>query len=126
MTTVKTLHDRAMRLADRAILSRYAQDAGAARVYSRIAYLYERKAAERVPLPKGALTATILWRSAGWLAFNAELYEEAWECAQHGLRVARLSSIEGREFDELRQLAQALPVGAIESAYKILTRSARI
>ena len=51
------------------------------------AYELEFKAAQAISLdPKNEPTRSVLYRSAGWMAFHAGMYDEAMNCANEGLK----------------------------------------
>lgn len=98
MSTVRILHDEAMRESD--VL--YVAKRTGATITDEIiqssirAYHLERQAAELVlisEVPTCEPTRSILYRSAGWLAFHAGLYADAVEMANEGLA--------GRPFPDL-------------------------
>ena len=69
------------------------------------AYRLEFKAAEAIPLdPKNEPTRSVLYRSAGWMAFHADLYDEAMLCANEGLK----GCTDNQTKQELNDLLQSI------------------
>jgi len=86
MHTVRSLHDEAMELAQLALVARQTGDVERAAALAREAFGREAQAADRVP--EGAAsepTRSILYRSAAWLALQANLPHEAVRLAEQGL-----------------------------------------
>lgn len=64
-------------------------------------YPHERAAADMYePTKKNEPTRGVLYRSAGWIAMDAQMYKEAKECAEKGL--------EGMLHAEIREELQEL------------------
>ena len=81
MNTVRELHDEAMDLAHQAMIARCNKDFDRAKEYAQKAYLKERQAAELI-LPNESAsepTRSILYRSAGSLAYQSGEFEQAVE-----------------------------------------------
>ena len=76
MSNVKQLHDKAMELADHALIARMGGDAKFSVELYRRALDCELKAINEMPEQEG-LAWDILHRSAGWMAFNGKRYREA-------------------------------------------------
>ena len=86
MRTVRSLHDEAMELAQLALVARHTGDLARAATLAREAFGLEAQAADLVP--DGAAsepTRSILYRSAAWLALQANLPDEALRLAERGL-----------------------------------------
>src|SRR6478672_4264795 len=78
MSTVRELHDRAMKLSDRSLMARHIGDKEGATDFARQALEFERKAAIQLSRDlEFEPTRSILFRSAATLAFDAEDYAEA-------------------------------------------------
>lgn len=73
----------------------------------RTAYKYERMAADalREQFDREP-TRSVLYRSAGWLAYHAQQYNDALECAEIGLAGRPRADIR-RELEELRACTHA-------------------
>ena len=84
---VDVLHSKAMAIADDAFIARRRGNNEQAKQLSSEAFIYERDAAlllrEQFEIEP---TRSVLFRSAGWLAFNAEKYEQAQEMIDYGLQ----------------------------------------
>jgi len=90
MTTVRELHDKAMFLAQLAVVARDRdKDEARARDLARRAYELERQAAELVPVTKESEpTRSVLYRSAASLAYQCREFEAALELVAEGVTVA--------------------------------------
>lgn len=105
MTTVRELHHQAMELAENIIVKRhngedFKDDASRA-------FDLERQAAQMIVLggERAEPSRSILYRSAAWLAVNAERYAEAVECAEEGLKGVVHSNVR-RELEDVRKIAK--------------------
>lgn len=87
MPTVRELHDKAMELAQDAVVARHEARMADYKHLCGEAYQYERQAADMLP-PEAVREPSrgILYRSAAWLAHNAERYQEAFDTAQEGAK----------------------------------------
>jgi hypothetical protein len=86
MTTVRELHNQAMRLSDRSVFSRHMGNIDESLDYARQALELERAAADQVPKRiESEPTRSVLYRSAATLAFEAEDYAEASRLTAEGL-----------------------------------------
>jgi hypothetical protein len=86
MTTVRELHDKAMELAHRALVARHNDQWDEASSLARQALLFERQAAELVPLIESSEpTRSILYRSAASLAYQCRDYKSAQRLIAQGL-----------------------------------------
>jgi len=86
MKNVRPLHNKAMELAEKAFDLQKKGDAEQAKHYFRQAYELEREAALLVPIDEAnEPSRSVLFRSAGSLALNAELYREAERMVSQGL-----------------------------------------
>jgi len=103
------LHQRAMELAGRADIAKHAGNIDGAKIMYVGAFDLEKSAAmffasiaheKRIELSAG-----ILCRSAGWIAFNLGMYAEAEEMAVRGLEVKPHAEIQ-RELIELLEEVQ--------------------
>ena len=78
MTTVKELHDKAMRLAHLALVARHNQEWTQAEDLAREACKYETQAADLVPEGQASEpTRSILYRSAASLAYQSKDFRMA-------------------------------------------------
>lgn len=84
---VDMLHSKAMAIADDAFIAKRRGDTEQARQLSSEAFIYERDAALLL-LNKFDIepTRSVLFRSAGWLAFNAKEHEKAKVMVDYGLQ----------------------------------------
>ena len=123
MCTVKELHEKAMELAEKAMIARYKQDLELARVYARNTFKLESQAAGL--LPKGDTsepTRSILFRSAGWLAFQCKDFEGGIDMVTQG-RAGNPPSDVKQELDELLdELLIAIKQQAAAAAESVLTK----
>ncbi len=86
MRNVRPLHNKAMELAEKAFDLQKKGDAKQAKNYFREAYELEREAALLVPIDEAnEPSRSVLFRSAGSLALNAELYRDAERMVSQGL-----------------------------------------
>src|SRR4051794_8562732 len=84
--TVRELHDRAMQLAQDALLARGKSDVELAQSLARQAYELEAQAASMVPLDAASEpTRSILFRSAASLAYQAKELQTAQRLIAQGL-----------------------------------------
>lgn len=89
--TTHALHNEAMRLVQKAILLNVK------------AFEMERRAA--MSLLDKEPTRSILFKSAGWIALRAEMFEQAAEMARHGLGGSPPAELRV-ELEEILKLAQ--------------------
>lgn len=86
MSTVRDLHERAMQLAQSAIVSRHNGNESDAEKLARQAYELEKQAADLIPEGSGSEpTRSILYRSAASLAYQAREYDIAIGLVEKGL-----------------------------------------
>ena len=86
MTTVRELHDRAMKLAQQALLARHSGEWIRAKQLANEGYLLESQAAAMVPKNESSEpTRSILYRSAASLAYQAKNLEAAQRLIFEGL-----------------------------------------
>ena len=86
MHTVRSLHDEAMELAHHALVARQMGDLERAATLVREAFGLEAQAVDLVPGGADSEpTRSILYRSAAWLALDANLPAEAIRLAERGL-----------------------------------------
>ena len=86
MKDVRPLHNKAMELAEKAYALQKKGDAEQAKHYFREAYELESQAALLVPIDEeNEPSRSVLFRSAGSLALNAELSREAEKMVSQGL-----------------------------------------
>ncbi len=86
MYTVRSLHDEAMELAQLALVARQTGDQERAAALTLEAFGCEAQAADLVPEGVDSEpTRSILYRSAAWLALQANLPDEAVRLAKQGL-----------------------------------------
>lgn len=97
MATIRELHDQAMELAQHAFLAKWEEEHDRATALFAQAFPLERQAAE---MSTKEPTRSVLHRSAGWLALNAGLRDEARAMALAGLAGEPPSDI-ARELNEL-------------------------
>lgn len=115
MSTVRELHDEAMRLAQLAQVARHDGDEQRAQQLAHQAYQYEAQAAELVPNAESSQpTHAILHRSAASLAFQGKAFEEALNLIDEGLAAnppqpiqQELTSLRGQVQLELTHHKQA-------------------
>jgi hypothetical protein len=104
VSTVRELHDKAMRLVEKAMVQRAQRKHRLASELVREAYVYEAQAAGLIPKEEASEpTRSILYRSAGWLALESGELEEARCLAEEGLAGSPPGDIAG----ELRHLLEA-------------------
>lgn len=103
------LHERAMELAGRADIVKHGGNADGAKAMYAGAFELEKESAlffaSIAHEKKIELSAGILCRSAGWLAFNLGMYAEAEAMAKRGLEVNPHAEIQ-RELIELLEEVQ--------------------
>lgn len=104
MEESQKLHKKAMNIIDEVM---YNQDPKIRSSEKRLkeahkeAYVLERKAADLIELdPKNEPSRSVMYRSAGWMAFHAGMYDEAAECVFEGLK----GCIHGEIKEELNDL----------------------
>ncbi len=86
MSTVRDLHNQAMKASDRYLMARHIGETGEAIQFALQAMQLEREAAERLEKrPQTEPTRSILYRSAASLAFDAEEFSEASRLTFEGL-----------------------------------------
>ena len=86
MDTVRSLHDAAMELAQLVLVARHTGDREREAALAWEAYEREAQAAGLVPDGTASEpTRSILYRSAAWLALDANLPDEAVRLAERGL-----------------------------------------
>ncbi|MDP9313659.1 MAG: hypothetical protein M3R24_22730 [Chloroflexota bacterium] len=86
MTTVRSLHDEAMNLAQLALVARHTGDIDQATILARQAFEHERQAAELVPEGlESEPTRSIMYRSAASLAYQCREYRIALQLIAKGL-----------------------------------------
>lgn len=105
---LKTYHGVAIDLAEMAFFFQEKGIVERARMIFADASKYERLAADVLRNQSGRESdCAILYRSAGWLAYSAQRYDEALECAELGLVRNPRRDIQ-RELEELRAHARAI------------------
>ena len=86
MSSVRELHDKAMNLAQLAVLALHSQDWKRAEELARQAYEHEAQAAELIPLGESSEpTRSILYRSAASLAYQCKEFATAQRLIAKGL-----------------------------------------
>ncbi len=94
MQSVRSLHDEAMELAQLALVARHTGNVERAAALAREAFGREAQAADLVPEGVDSEpTRSILYRSAAWLALQANLPDEAVRLAERGLAGSPPASI---------------------------------
>lgn len=117
METGLSLHRQAMAVLDAVIFNKdkmIRKDPVKIKQANLEAYKLERQAAETIECKnENEPTRSVLYRSAGWMAHNAELYKEGIEMAVAGLEGA----VHGDMIHELRDLKTACEkeIGKINS-----------
>ncbi|HML21842.1 MAG TPA: hypothetical protein PKD09_09350 [Aggregatilinea sp.] len=107
--TVRQLHERAMALADDALIARTRGEMSRVKRLSRRAFRLERRAAQSVPLaPESEPTRSILYRSAAWLALDSGAPEDALEMVKFGLAGDPPILVRRELFDARRHARAAL------------------
>jgi hypothetical protein len=90
MNESQKIHREAMEIIDEAMYHpnpEIRNDEDALKEAHKKAYELEFKAAQLIPLDsKNEPSRSILYRSAGWIAFHAGMYDEAISCANEGLK----------------------------------------
>lgn len=97
---IDELHSKAMEFADDAFIARRKGLIEQAKQLSYEAFQYERDAALLLEKTDIEPSRSVLFRSAGWLAFNSEKYEQAEEMVNYGLKGNPPCEIKA-ELDEL-------------------------
>lgn len=124
MTTVRELHDKAMRLSQLALVARATGDTKRAEDLAREALHYETAASSLVPDDKASEpTRSILLRSAASLAYQCKEFQLAQQLIDKGLA----GHPPPRIAQELQTLVEQIQneVAVVEEADKPLTISAR-
>lgn len=104
MSTARELHNRSMDYAIEAIKAQASKSDNYRRL-SWLGFLWEQKAASRMPLSaQSEPTRSILYRSAGWMALNAGRPDKA----QKMIDKAREGSPPAWAMDELMELQEAI------------------
>lgn len=107
MDSVRELHDKAMKLAQLAMVARHSQDFKRAEQLARQAYEYEAQAAELIPLAESSEpTRSVLYRSAAWLAYQCKEFTVALKLIQKGLSGFPPPEIEQELKDLLKNLCE--------------------
>ncbi len=111
MRNSSTLHSKAMEMIDEIAANRDIEIRKNKQLMKEVcerAFVLEKEAAELIPLDRNnEPTRSVLYRSAGWIAFNAEMYSEALKMAQEGLKGVIHPDIE----DELKELEKEAKSG---------------
>lgn len=95
MSKVRELHDKAMELAQRALVARYSGELALAITLAHQAYEFEAQAAELVPYSETSEpTRSILYRSAASLAYQCQEFRVAQQLVAKGLSGYPPSDIE--------------------------------
>jgi hypothetical protein len=119
MSNVRELHDKAMQLAQLALIARHDQEWEEAKSLARQSYEYEAQAAELIPKDKSSEpTRSILYRSAASLAYQCEEFGIAQRLIAKGLSGYPPPQIEQelKELDE--QVKRAYFVKVFSPAFK--------
>ncbi len=106
-TTPRQLHNQAMQLAEKAYLARLRGKRAQAEIYASEALRLEALAARALPpTPESEPTRSILFRSAAWLALQANRYDQALRLAQEGLSSSHLPPDLAQQLHEVQEQAQ--------------------
>lgn len=105
MTTVRELHDKAMTIAQSAMVAYHMGDLGRFKALSHDAFRLEEEAAQKIAATiENEPTRSILYRSAANMAYNAQDYEAAEKLAIAGLA----GYATGRVTEELRDVLKRI------------------
>lgn len=111
MSVVRELHDRAMELAQAALLERESGNDARAIELAREAAPLELMAAEQLPKARESEpTRSILFRSAAALAFQAQDYETAERLVYDGLAGYPPPAVRRELFDLREQILRAMQI----------------
>jgi hypothetical protein len=112
MIDIREIHHKAMALIHEADAALREHNTDAYKELSRQAFELEKEAAMLLVAKFNAEpTRAVLFRSAGWMAYNAEMYKEARQMAYFGLS--------GNTYTELREELESLLKKSSESLNKI-------
>lgn len=114
MSGVRELHDKAMRLAQLAMVARHKRKWDEAEALAREACEYESQAADLVPHEEASEpTRSILYRSAAWLAYDAKEFQKTRCLIATGLAGHPSPRIETELTDLLAKIDKVVGISAL-------------